>query len=265
MKVQGIDVHYELYDRHSSKPVMVLIHGFLSSTFSYRRLIPLLMNEYRIIAIDLPPFGKSEKSLKFVYSYRNMAKVVIEVLERLQVKKAVLVGHSMGGQISLIAAKENPELFDKVVLLCSSSYMKRVHPYLILGSYIPYFHLYLKQWLAVQGVWKNLCNVVYDRSMIDQEMMDGYMQPFHDDRIFMALTRLIRDREGDMDPFELKKIETPSLLIWGEEDKVVPVSVGRRLSKDLPNATFYSLKQTGHLVPEEKPDYVSERIFNFCV
>ncbi|MCD7035750.1 alpha/beta hydrolase [Metabacillus sp. GX 13764] len=264
VNIQGIKVHYELYEKDPSKPTMVLIHGFLSSTFSYRRLIPLLRDEFRLIAIDLPPFGKTEKSRNFVHSYKNMAGLVIELLEQLQVKNAILVGHSMGGQISLYAAKERPDMFTKTVLLCSSSYMKRLQPHLIFGSYVPYFYLCIKHWLTKQGVWKNLCNVVYDRSLIDQEMMDGYLQPFMDDTIFMALARMIRDREGDLSEAELKKIEVPSLLIWGEEDKIVPLEVGRRLSKDLPDARFHALKNTGHLVPEEKPLHVTEKIFEFC-
>ncbi|MFC0271022.1 alpha/beta fold hydrolase [Metabacillus herbersteinensis] len=265
MNILGINIHYEVYEKDSSKPTMVLVHGFLSSTFCYRRIIPLLENEFRIIAIDLPPFGKTEKSTQFVYSYRNMAKVVIELLEKLQVKDAVLVGHSMGGQVSLYAAKENPELFKKSVLLCSSGYMKRSHPSLIFGSYVPYFYLFIKHWLSSQGVRKNLCNVVHDWSLIDQEMMDGYLEPFYDDKIFMALSRMIRDREGDLSQEDLKKIETPSLLIWGDEDKIVPVHIGERLSKDLPNSSFVSFKKTGHLVPEERPEHVTERILDFCL
>ncbi|MGM0875539.1 MAG: alpha/beta hydrolase [Bacillota bacterium] len=264
MNILGVNVHYEVYEKDPLKPTMVLIHGFLSSSFCYRKIIPLLENEFRIIAIDLPPFGKTEKSTRFVHSYTNMAKLVIQLVQKLQIKKAYIVGHSMGGQVSLIAAKERPDLFEKVVLLCSSGYMKRVHPTLICGSYIPCFYLCIKHWLASQGILKNLYNVVYDRSLIDQEMMDGYMEPFYDDRIFMALNRMIRDHEGDLRTEELKLIEQPSLLIWGNEDKVVPIQIGERLRNDLPNATLFSFHNTGHLVPEERPEHVSEKIVNFC-
>lgn len=264
MNILGVNVHYEVYEKDPAKPTMVLIHGFLSSTFSFRKIIPLLENEFSLVAIDLPPFGKTEKSTKFVHSYTNMAKLVIKLVEGLQIKKAYLVGHSMGGQISLIAAKERPDLFEKIVLLCSSGYMKRVHPTLIFGSYFPYFYVFIKRRLARQGVLKNLNNVVHDKALIDQEMMDGYLEPFRNDQIFMALNRMIRDHEGDLPPEELKRIEQPSLLIWGSEDKVVPVHVGERLKNDLPNSTFFSFQQTGHLVPEERPEHVTEKILNFC-
>lgn len=264
VNVQGVDIYYELHShKESHKPVLVLIHGFLSSTFSYRRLIPLLKEEYTVLALDLPPFGRSDKSTKIIYSYQNLAQVVIKLLNHLKYYRVSLVGHSMGGQISLNIAKQSPDLIDKIILLSSSGYMKRMPLSLIYTSYFPYFYLYVKRHLAKQGIERNLFNVVHDHSIIDEDMKKGYLEPFSDDNIFRALTRMIRHREGDLPPEELQKIETPSLLIWGQEDKVVPISIGERLHKDLPNSSFISLSKTGHLVPEEKPLLVHERIAQF--
>jgi pimeloyl-ACP methyl ester carboxylesterase len=262
--IQGIDVYYELHKHKDlTKPILVLIHGFLSSTFSYRRLIPLLKEEYTVLAIDLPPFGRSDKSTKITYSYKNLANVVIQLLKLLMYSRVSLIGHSMGGQISLYIAKQAPDLIEKVILLSSSGYMKRLPLPLIYSSYFPFFHLYVKRHLAKQGIDRNLFNVVHDHSIIDEDMKKGYLEPFSDDNIFRALTRMIRHREGDLLSEDLQKIETPSLLIWGQEDKVVPISIGERLHKDLPNSTFISLDKTGHLVPEEKPLLVHKKIIQF--
>ncbi|MCA1031689.1 alpha/beta hydrolase [Bacillus timonensis] len=262
MNVLGVDVHYQLYPL-DNKPVIVLIHGFLSSSFSFRKLIPLLSNDFTVLAVDLPPFGKSEKSVRFQYSYQNMARVVIELITKLGYKDVVLVGHSMGGQISLNVEKQRPDLVSKTILLCSSGYMSRMSTTLMYATYIPFFHLYVKYHLAKQGILHNLKNVVFDHSMIDEDMINGYTEPFYDRQIFRALTRMIRDREGDLPVSDLQKIATPSLLIWGEEDRVVPVEVGKRLQKDIPNSTLHIMKKTGHLVPEEQPRRVYEHIGNF--
>ncbi|WLR41248.1 alpha/beta hydrolase [Bacillus carboniphilus] len=264
-KILGINIHYQYYFEHSSKPSVILIHGFLSSSFSFRKLIPLLMNHFNIISIDLPPFGLTEKSPSFVHSYRNMSNVVIQLLEKLNIRRAIFIGHSMGGQIALYTAKYRPQLVDRLVLLCSSSYMKRARSSLTIGSRIPYFHIIIKRVLAKQGVLNNLRNVIYDHSLIDDEMINGYLQPFYDHNIFIALQRMIRDREGDLQEEELKKITIPSLLIWGENDKVVPVDVGKRLQKDLPCSKLITVKRTGHLLPEEKPDLVYTKIMDFVV
>ncbi|WP_100333311.1 alpha/beta fold hydrolase [Bacillus alkalisoli] len=265
MNVLGVDVYYELHDSRYSyeKPTIVLIHGFLSSTFSFRRLLPLLKKQYTVLAVDLPPFGKSGKTSSFIYSYENMAKVVLNLIQQLNFQKVVLVGHSMGGQIALNMSKQKPDLVDKVVLLCSSGYLKKMSTPIIYSSRIPYFHLWLKYWLGRRGPVQNLLNVVHDHSLIDDEMIDGYLQPFMNDDIFRALTKMIRDREGDLAAEILKSIDTPSLLIWGEEDKVVPIEVGYRLSKDLPNSKLITYQNTGHLLPEENPEGVHENILEF--
>ncbi|WP_438801033.1 alpha/beta fold hydrolase [Bacillus pumilus] len=260
----GLDIYYEHYPNQGKK-TLILIHGLFSSTFSYRKLIPLLKQDFNLIAIDLPPFGQSEKSNTFIYSYRNMAKIIIELAGHLQIQHAILVGHSMGGQIALYAASERPDLFEKAVLLCSSGYLNKSKRLLVYSTYIPYFYLYLKRKLLKQGIMKNLTAVVHDHSIIDQEMVDGYLKPFSDDQIFRGIFRLIRHREGDLTSDVLKKMETPVLLIWGEEDRIVPIQIGERLNKDLPNSTLHALKKTGHLVPEENPVFVSDQIGHFSL
>ncbi|RTR36028.1 alpha/beta hydrolase [Robertmurraya yapensis] len=261
--INGNDLYYEYYKNESSSRTVVLIHGFLSSTFSFRRLVPLLQEEYNVLSVDLPPFGNSGKSTQFVYSYENMAKSVIALTQQLGIEQFILIGHSMGGQISLNIAYMQPELVEKAILLCSSGYLERSKQSLILLSHLPFFHLFVKRHLAKSGVLKNLQNVVYRQELIDEEMFHGYMKPFLEEQIFKGLTRLLRDREGDLPENVLQKIETPCLLIWGEQDKVVPLHIGKRLKKDLKNAKLVVLQETGHLVPEERPEEVFSHIKEF--
>ncbi len=263
IEVNGINIYYEFYQGAETQKTVVLVHGFLSSSFSFRRLIPLLQKDYTVITVDLPPFGKSGKSKNFIYSYENMAQTVIQLLEGLGLTRVTLIGHSIGGQICLNISYLRPALVEKTVLLCSSSYLKRSKSSLILSSYLPFFYLIVKLRLIKSGVKNNLQNVVYDQKMIDDEMMFGYLQPFLEEDIFRALTRMIRDREGDLSVPILKKITTPCLLIWGEHDRVVPLSVGQRLHQDLENSQLIVLKNTGHLVPEERPDQVYDYINRF--
>ncbi|RLQ96488.1 alpha/beta fold hydrolase [Falsibacillus albus] len=263
VSINGIDLYYEEYNHDNTKQIIVLLHGFLSSTFSYRRLIPLIQQDFHVVSIDLPPFGRSGKSPAFVYSYQNIARTIIEFMEKMNYEKVSLIGHSMGGQIALNIMKERPELIEKGVLLCSSGYLKKSKWPLVFSSYFPFFHHYVKYWLAKSGVRRNIENVVHNRSLIDEEMMYGYLRPFLEDDIFIALTRMIRHREGDLTKNLLNKIHTPILLIWGEHDKVVPLAVGERLYHDLPNSKLIVLKETGHLVPEEKPEEVKNHLFDF--
>jgi pimeloyl-ACP methyl ester carboxylesterase len=264
--INGINLYYEYYPNENAIETIILLHGYLSSTFCYRHLIPILKNEYSVISIDLPPFGKSGISKGFIYSYRNMAQTVINLLEFLHIEnQVVLTGHSMGGQICLNIMDMRPDLVKKGILLCSSSYLEKVKNSLILSSYLPFFFLFVKRHLERSGLQKNLRNVVYNHSLINEEMMRGYELPFLQDDIFKGLTKMIRHREGDLPASVLQNIDTPILLIWGKEDKVVPLSIGKRLHQDLPNSELIIFNETGHLVPEEKPEEVFKCMNDFIL
>ncbi|MCU9612765.1 alpha/beta hydrolase [Caldibacillus lycopersici] len=263
--VNGIDVYFEHYPHPSATKTILCIHGFLSSTFSFRSLIPLLNKDYQILSVDLPPFGKSGKTMDYCYSYKNLAATIIELVDKLQLRSVILAGHSLGGQICLNMIHQQPKKFEKAILLASSGYLRKAKQIAIACSYLPFFHLLIKRKLARSGgVEGNLAQVVYDPSQITEEMVHGYLQPFiENDEIFRGLTKLLRDREGDLPSEVLQNIRVPCLLIWGDSDKIVPLSVGKRLHNDLPNSELVIMKRTSHLIPEEKPKETASYIKRF--
>lgn len=262
-QINETEVYYEFYQHPSACQTIVLIHGFLSSTFSFRKLIPLLTRDYNVLSIDLPPFGKSGKSTRYVFSYQNFAQTVVKLMNELHINFATIVGHSLGGQIALHIVHSHPNTVHKAVLLCSSAYRPKTRRSLIWLSYFPFFHHYVKYWLGRSGVEKNLQAVVYDHSHINQEMHDGYLQPFLNSAIFPALTKMLRDLEGDLSAKQIANINAPCLLIWGEHDRVVPLQIGEKLNQHLQHSELIVLNEAGHLIPEEKPEDVYRCIKNF--
>lgn len=264
-KINGIDLYYEFYPNPNAKGTLFLIHGFLASSFSFRCIIPELMENYQIIVVDIPPFGKSGKDLKFTFSYKNIAATFIQLIQNLELKKVSLIGHSMGGQIALYMVLQQPALFDKIILFASSGYLQQVRKSLIFLSYLPFAHIFVKKKLIDSGgVEGNLEKVVYNQSQITEEMVQGYLEPFiESDAIFHALGKFSRDREGDLSKADLNKIDKPCLLVWGKQDKIVPLQVGKRLNQDLPNSELVILDQTGHLTPEERPEETIQLIKDF--
>ncbi len=252
-KVNATEVYYELYRPDPAFPTVVLIHGFLSSSFSFRKLVPLLTKTFNVLLVDIPPFGQSGKGKGFQYSFSNMAHTIAMLLEGLGINRCGIIGHSMGGQISLQLAKEKPELIEHIVLLCSLGYSQDFPKRMKYLSYLPFFSAGVKLYLQKSGLENNLQKVVYNRTLIDDEMRSGYLAPFSSRQIFGALGKMLRDKEIDLNEDELSAIKTPCLLIWGRQDEVVPLSIGRRLQKDLPNSELIILEDTGHLLPEEKP------------
>lgn len=247
----------------NNKPPVILIHGFVSSTYTFNQLIPLLAENYSVIAIDLPGFGRSEKSRTFVYSYENYAKLVIRCLDYFQLNDVKIVGHSMGGQIALNIARLVPERVQCLFLLGSSGYLKSANRFLVYSSYLPLFRLYVRRTINNQRVMDNLRNVFHNHSYITKEHVREFERPLKDKDFPICLIRLLRHREGDLPSTELEKINTPTLLVWGEDDRVVPLRIGKKLEQDLPNAELISFKETGHLITEERPHEIASLIHSF--
>lgn len=258
-------VYYELFNhqRLRSQKVFVLLHGFLASSFSYRFLIPQLAKEHTVLVVDIPPFGKSGKEVRFTYSYQQMAEVIGSLLQKLELRNIVLVGHSMGGQIALYTTKAFPHLIHKQVLIGSSGYLGKASPSLVGMSYMPFFSYFFRYQLQEKGMEQTLKKIVFDESVVDQTMVKGYEEPFEGNDIFYALTKMVREREGDMSSKQLQTIQTPTLLICGKEDQVVPIKIGRKLGKQLPNSIFISYPNIGHMIPEEHPRQLSSDILHF--
>ena len=258
LRVNNINLYCEYL--LNDKPPILLIHGLASSTYTFRRIIPLLREHFSIIAVDLPGFGKSEKSTSFVYSFQNYAKLMIECIHQLGISKPYIVAHSMGGQIALNMAIQAPEKINKLILLSSSGYLKRAKRLLICSSYLPFFDKFIHYYVGRKDVREYLKNVFFNQTLINDEIINEFARPLAEKEFYKALVRLLRQREGDLIPQQLKEIQIPTLLIWGEDDRVVPIDIGHRLVKDLPYAQLITYKNTGHLITEEKPEHVFENI-----
>ncbi|RXI98380.1 alpha/beta hydrolase [Anaerobacillus alkaliphilus] len=257
--------HINIYCEYSlnEKPPIFLIHGFASSTYTFNRLLPLLERNFSIIAIDLPGFGRSEKSKSFHYSFANYAKLIGECINYFNLNKVTIVGHSMGGQIALYVAKAIPEKINKLILLGSSGYLQKAKKSLICCSYVPFFCHFVKWYVLKKDVKEYLHNVFYNKSLITKQHIDEFAKPLAEKDFYSSLVRLLRYREGDLTSEELREINLPVLLIWGKEDRVVPVHVGNKLVEDLPNATLVTYKEAGHLITEERPTEVFQQILTY--
>ena len=182
----------------NDKPPMLLIHGFASSTYTFHRIMPLLQKQFSIIAIDLPGFGRSEKSTSFVYSLKNYANLMIECIHQFGISNTYIVAHSMGGQIALNMARIAPEKINKLILLCSSGYFKRSNKILIYSSYLPFFEKYVHYYVGRKDVRDHLRNVFFNQNLINDEIINEFGRPLSEKGFYKALIRLLRQREGDV-------------------------------------------------------------------
>jgi len=121
IKVRNLEV--AIIDEGQSEQVLLLIHGLGSNAKGWIKNIPELAKKYRVIAVDLPGYGKSEKG-HYPFTLPFYATVLTEMLDVLKIPKATLVGHSMGGQISMVTSLLFPERVDKLVLVSPAGFEK---------------------------------------------------------------------------------------------------------------------------------------------
>ncbi|WEG11783.1 alpha/beta hydrolase [Pullulanibacillus sp. KACC 23026] len=265
IKIKDVNIYYEVKGKplDGQHPTLLLVHGYLSSLFSFRDLIPYLEPHFSILSIDLPGFGKSEKSKHYEHSLDNYAETLLAILTYFNRDHVILVGHSMGGQICFRAARKDPKRVEKVIGLSAAGYMGPVKKQLRMATKIPFFPFFLRLYFQKYNAMKTFLDVTHDPSIITEEMMEGYKKPLREKAFYHSLTRLIQDREGDLTTPEVGEIEQPVLLLWGRQDRIVPLEIGERFKKEMKQAELKVFEETGHLLPEERPKEVAEAIIQF--
>ncbi len=213
-----------------------------------------------MLLCDLPGFGRSSKHEARAYSFQAYSTIVVALLDSLRIQQAVLVGHSMGGQVALYTALYHRERVEALILLASSGYLKQVKSLYRLASYLPFASHYLSLYIHKPPIELLLQEAVYRKKTLTKAMIHAYKQPLLDTNFAKGLLQLTRQREGDLSPEQLQQITQQTLVITGENDPLIPVETSKRLVRDLPNSRFESLKKCGHLLAEEQPKQTAAKI-----
>lgn len=258
--VRGVGLHFvEAGDR--ANPAIVLIHGLGGSTFDYRRLIPMLAEYRYVLAVDLPGFGYSDRPASHNYALSSQARVVRELLERLDVTTATVVGHSMGGPIAMRLAIDAPGLVDRLILLAPATdeRLQRRMPPLLARLVTPLMsamlsHRPLRRLQMSTGV--------YDRSTLSDDLMDETERRSRMRGASRALASVIDGLAAEPPPNPAALVQ-PALVLWGESDRWLRPEDGDALVARMPNAEMRRIPNAGHLLVEEQPRLVAAAIRDF--
>jgi len=243
-------------------PAVLLIHGFGASMYSWRYAIgPLAAAGYRVVAFDNRGFGFSDKP-DSGYTNAAYAHVVVALLDSLRIPDAVLVGHSMGGEIAAEVALAHPERVRALALIDAAG--TEVHWPLLLRA---------ARWRVVGGIASGLRGraitarilrgVYADPTKVTTQDVDQYYAPVAEPDYGRALQGVLRQFRFDALRGQLSAIQVPTLLLWGTDDRLIPPSVGRRMAAELPRAAFVFVPRAGHAAPEEQPDAVNHLLLTF--
>ena len=259
VQVEGTRIRY--IETGHGIPV-VLLHGLGASMYAWRKnLAPIAEAGFRVIAFDNRGFGYSDEPATG-YDNESYVQLTVALLDSLQIADAVLVGHSMGGAIAAQVAIEHPERVRGLVLIGSAG----------LGAREP-IALRIASWPLVgraavalrgRGMTARLLKATYaDPKKVTEADVDQYYAPTVQSGYGRALRSVLREFRFDALQSRLEHVAASTLVLWGEEDRLVPIGLGRAIAIGIPRAAFLSVPRAGHSVQEEAPDEVNRLVIKF--
>jgi pimeloyl-ACP methyl ester carboxylesterase len=227
---------------------------------SWSDIQPTIAAKYPVLRVDLKGFGMSSKPSDDRYSARDQADVVAAVLRSLGVRRAVMVGHSFGGAVTLATyLKLRAEGDSRIVGLAfiDPAVYEQPLPFFIdaLRSSITrwlMFHFTTPDWRAdvvLRRVYANDSVRTPERVRRYAKFMD---LPGAHHSFAKTAEQIVPPDAAELEA-QLKTIDVPTLAIWGEEDKIVPITYGYRFKADVPGVRFQVLADIGHAPQEEAP------------
>jgi pimeloyl-ACP methyl ester carboxylesterase len=268
VEVNGINVHYKTYGQ--GEPVFILLHGFGASLFSWHEVTAPLSKFGTVIAYDRPAFGLTERPMEWEgenpYSPQAQVDLVIGLMDKLNIEKAILVGNSAGGTISMLTALQYPERIEALVLVDAAVYAgggapSWVRPILKTPQMNRLGPLVARQ---IQARGQEFIELAWhDPSKITPEILEGYQKPLRAENWDKALWFLTLASQESGLAERLPELTLPVLVITGDDDRVVPTEQSLRLANELSNATLNVITQSGHLPHEEHPVEFMQAVTEF--
>ncbi len=268
IELSGFKVHYKTYGQ--GEPTFILLHGFGASLFSWHEVTEPLSKFGTVIAYDRPAFGLTERPLNWEgenpYSPQAQVDLVIGLMDKLNIEKAILIGNSAGGTVSMQVTLQYPERVQALILVDAAVYAgggapSWVRPILNTPQMNHLGPLLARQ-LQAQGT-EFIKTAWHDPSKITPAIFEGYQKPLQIENWDKALWQLTVSSQESGLVERLSEISVPTLVITGDDDRIVPTEQSLRLADELPNAMLKVIAQSGHLPHEEKPIEFMQAVTEF--
>lgn len=251
-EVDGLQVHYKETGPEGA-PALLLLHGFGSSLQAWDDWSVKLEQKYRVIRLDLPGFGLTGASPANDYSEEKDLATLTHFADKLGLEKFSVMGHSMGGKMAWSLAASQPERVQALVLMAPDGFPQAkdigTKPYevpAVMGLIKYVFPKYL--------VRKSIEPAFSDAGALNDALVNRYFDMLRAPGVRGAiLNRSNQTIYTDPVP-RLKAIKAPTLLIWGEQDQMIPSTNAQSYAHVLSNSTTVIVPKLGHLLQEEQPD-----------
>jgi pimeloyl-ACP methyl ester carboxylesterase len=262
MQVNGASLYY-IAKGDNENPAVIFIHGFGGSSFTWRDNLQAIAEAgFYVVALDLPPFGLSDKSATIGYSRRDLAAYVAGLMDNLDIETASVLGHSMGATVASYFAVNYPERLEKLILV-DGGIIENREPSNSGNSPLAFLRtIDLNSPLAAEILRVSLRpdtfedimqSAYYDPSLISDEMVAGYARPLQIEEWPYGFIGFLQTEQTQTLRLQdlAEQIEVPILIIWGEGDSWIPIEQGQAMAAVLDEAGFISYPNVGHLPMEE--------------
>jgi len=270
--VNGLRVHYKMAG--SGKPTLVLLHGFAASEFTWREVLPALAENYTVIAFDRPASGLTERPLPGTwtgpspYSFEAQVALVVGLMDELGVEQAVLVGNSAGGTLAVATALRHPDRVSALVLVDPAIYVGggRFPDWLRQVMATPqmrwYGPLLLRAFVPAWGEGFGR-SAWHDPAGLTPAVWAGYTRPLRAENWDRAFWEYLLTSEFPDLTARLDQVRWPTLVITGDDDRIVPTAQSVRLAAELPHAELVVIPNCGHIPQQERPAEFLEAVKGF--
>ncbi|HEY3208994.1 MAG TPA: alpha/beta hydrolase [Actinomycetota bacterium] len=267
----GLELEYEratvsggqlAYADLGEGPPVLLLHGFPTSSFLWRREAWLLAQRMRVIVPDMLGYGRSEKPKDADLSEEAQAGYLRELLARLGIEELAVVGHDLGGAFAQMLALDHGPAVRAMVLVDSVCFEAwPIEGVKMLQGATP------EQ--ETQEFVESVIRLTFDlgishQGRIDEATLRAYLEPWLEDPgAFFRATRAITGRGLAGREPELGALDIPTFVIWGEEDPFLDAALGERLGETIPASTVALLPGCSHFVNEDAPQTVGPLIYEY--
>jgi pimeloyl-ACP methyl ester carboxylesterase len=264
IKVDGMSLAYR---ELGLGPTVLLLHGWPTSSYLWRNVMPAIAHNNRVVALDLPGFGESDKPVDVRYTFGFFCQAIDGLLAELGVERIAIAGHDFGGPVALRWALDHPAHITGVALLNTLVYPE-------FPDAIVDFVTRLRdpqaraQLTSQQGLARELRRGVIDETVFTHDLVAAMVAPFADDdsRLALANAGIGLERKGFVDlAGRLPELHTPLRVIYGVQDRFLPdiTETVARVQRDVPHAEVTALPYCGHFLQEEAPHEVGEMLAGF--
>lgn len=253
------ELYFQDYPGPAGRPPLVLLHGLFGSSTNWRGVARRLCEDRRVLAMDMRNHGRSFNDETMTYP--QMAGDILDTLGARGIERADLLGHSMGGKAAMVAALEQPERVDHLVVV-------DIAPVIYTHTHVPLVEAMMK--LDVDGLQSRaeadgkLAGDIEDR-MVRQFLLqslektrDGYRWRLNLDALRRAMDELIGFPDLDGRTFD-----GPVLFLYGADSDYVQVEQRPRIERYFPNAEYAAVEDAGHWVHADQPEFLIGQVAAF--